>query len=177
VSFANDVSESEVPLAGFQGETLNDLGGGLGGGLLVTQYSSSEERIGLAQTYRPWCAEVGYIRSSPQREYSPRNIPSETSPTRRGFAPGPLASLADLKVVPRGRSQPPSLWNPYTRSVRLGRSFPDARGMMSALGSCVRSRAGRQVRGLAWAEQGCNNLITTASIASSGFQGIDERRE
>jgi len=96
---------------------------------------------------------------------------------RRGFAPGPLASLADLKVVPRGRSQPPSLWNPYTRSVRLGRSFPDARGMMSALGSCVRSRAGRQVRGLAWAEQGCNNLITTASIASSGFQGIDERRE
>jgi len=98
VSFANDVSESEVPLAGFQGETLNDLGGGLGGGLLVTQYSSSEERIGLAQTYRPWCAEVGYIRSSPQREYSPRNIPSETSPTRRGFTPVP-AKGTSLSLV------------------------------------------------------------------------------
>jgi len=158
VSFANDVSESEVPLAGFQGETLNDLGGGLGGGLLVTQYSSSEERIGLAQTYRPWCAEVGYIRSSPQREYSPRNIPSETSPTRRGFAPGPLASLADLKVVPRGRSQPPSLWNPYTRGVHLGRTFPDARGMITAPDRCVRSRAGGMSAGFGETSRLCTDI-------------------
>ena len=37
---------------------------------------------------------------------------------------------------------------PKRGGVHLGRSFPDARGMMSAIGSCVRSRAGGTSAGL-----------------------------
>ena len=95
-------------------------------------------------------------------------------------------SPSDTSQESHSRGRDSLLWELTSSPLKIplnagefggGRMFPDARGMMTAEQSlCALARRETSARRI-WAEQGCNFLITTASIASSGFQGIDERRE